>query len=55
MLPFVALCVVLYGLGMAWLVRRLGETLDVVEQRVEVLLQQADGTLRLRPLEEDDE
>lgn len=40
------------GMG---LVQRLGETLDTVEQRVEVLLTQADGTLRLRPLEEDDE
>ncbi len=37
------------------LVHGLSRTLDDVEQRVEVLLRQADGSLALRPLEEDDE
>lgn len=39
--------------GMA-LVRGLSRTLDDVEQRVEVLLRQADGSLVRQPLEEDD-
>lgn len=40
--------------GMA-LVQGLSRILDEVEQRVEVLLRQADGSVLRRPLEEDDE
>jgi exodeoxyribonuclease VII small subunit len=37
------------GIG---LVRELSSELDAVERRIEVLLREADGTLRLKPLED---